>query len=164
LLYPDLKWSSGFLIPKLALILAAACYSAFGLFAKLNLHKHHPVALAAISATFSGLYNGTMVFFMQPSINLPTSSSSIIAIVWIGLITSALSQILLYYLIQKWSPIKLSMMSYVVPLTAVVLGVVALDEVLESHMILGGSLIFGCIYLIHSSSKNNRFKKKQAEY
>lgn len=141
---------STFLFQKLYLLLAAICYSGFGVFAKVNFPKEHPISLAALSSTGSALTMWVIMFYYNiPMSGLQITQNAVIALLWVGIITSGCSQVLVYFLIKKWGPSKFSTISYFAPLVSVVLGTMLLGEVLTLDVIVGGALILASIYIVN---------------
>jgi len=142
------------LIPQLAVILAAFCYAILSVYVKINFSKDHPLVLSSLSITFAALFLWIIIFITQDNINIPQQTETIIGITWMGGVSTALAQILLYYLIKKWSPTGVSLITYFMPLVAVSLGIIFLDEHLTTYTIIGGSIILFSIFL--ANQKVNR--------
>ncbi len=163
MLAPEYSTMASHMLPELAIILAAVCYSLFGVFAKLHFSKEHPIALAAISATASATVMISAALLQQGSLSLPNDINTWIAVLWIGIITSALSQILVYHLVRTWGPARLSLITYIMPVVAVILGVGFLGEQLTWPSLYGGGLIMLSIYCASRKSPFRRSFEQKTE-
>ncbi|MBS0236733.1 MAG: DMT family transporter [Proteobacteria bacterium] len=136
-------------VPELAIVLAAICYSVFSVFAKINFTKQHPIALAAISSTASAVFMLSVALYNNNTLHLPSNYGVWCAVLWIGVITGALSQILIYHLIRAWGAARLAMITYLMPVVAVLLGIFALGERLELQTTIGAAIIMLSIYMVN---------------
>jgi len=80
---------------------------------------------------------------------LPSLPITWLAVIWLGLMGTAVSFILYYYLIHSIGPTRTTLVTYVFPLVGVILGVVILDEMLDWRMIAGGALIVSSIAVVN---------------
>ena len=78
---------------------------------------------------------------LEAPLTLPQTPISWTATVWLALIGTALAYPLMFFLINTWGPTRASLVSYVIPVTAVVLGVTLLNESLDWRLAWGGILI-----------------------
>jgi len=75
------------------------------------------------------------------------------AILWLGLLGTALAFLLYFYLLNTVGPTRTTLVTYVFPLVGVVLGVVLLKETLNWQLILGGSLVVSSIIVVNRKTK-----------
>lgn len=78
------------------------------------------------------------------------------AVLYLGVVGSAFAFVLFYWLLQRMSPISLSLIIYITPLVALAFDFVIFKEMISLRALLGMSIIFAGIGLTH-------WKKKQAE-
>lgn len=71
----------------------------------------------------------------------------------LGVFASGVAYLLYYYIIQKGSAELGSLVTYLVPISAIMWGIIFLDESLTVQMIVGLLVIFSGVYLSSSSSK-----------
>lgn len=72
------------------------------------------------------------------------------AVVWLGLLGSALAYILFYYILAHWGPTRSALVTYVIPLIAVTIGAIFLNEQVDWHLIAGGLLILSGVGAVNS--------------
>ena len=78
------------------------------------------------------------------------------AVLYLGVIGSAFAFVLFYWLLQRMSPITLSLIIYITPLVALVFDFVVFEEMISFRALLGMGIIFAGIGLTH-------WKKKRTE-
>ena len=145
----------GNVLPEIAIIGAALCYAAQGVYTKIYFKEENFITLAVISSTTSAILFWGILLSNQTEISFPQENSTIIAIIWMGIVASTISLVLLYYLLKNWTPTRVSFITYAVPISAMFLGVVVLGEKLKTHMIIGATIIIASIIL-----SNQKLKRK----
>ena len=71
------------------------------------------------------------------------------AIIWLGLIGTTLAYPLMFGLIHSWGPTRATLVTYLIPITAVTLGVLALDEILDWIIVVGGMLVISGVATVN---------------
>ena len=72
---------------------------------------------------------------------------SILMILYLGVIGSALAFVGMYWLLAKTTATNVSLITFITPILALILGWVVLQEVPDPNVWLGGTLILAGIYL-----------------
>ena len=72
---------------------------------------------------------------------------SILAILYLGVVGSALAFVGMYWLLTKTTATKVSLITFITPITALILGWVVLQEIPDPSLGLGAVLILAGIYL-----------------
>jgi drug/metabolite transporter (DMT)-like permease len=135
----DVSGSSGELLGALAILLAALGYACGGM-----LVKHRFVDLDARAIMGASLGVAGLLLTPAAAIGWPDAVPSDDALISIGvlaLFSTALAFIAFRILIEEAGPARASVITYVAPLVAVVLGVLVLDESLGAGAIAGMALI-----------------------
>ncbi|WP_039455129.1 DMT family transporter [Candidatus Jidaibacter acanthamoebae] len=143
------------ILPELALIFCALCYATQAVYAKIHFKEQNFITLAVLSTTTAAILFWITLLMSQKEITFPQETSTIIAILWMAIVASTISLILLYYLIKSWTPTRVSFITYAVPIIAMFLGVAVLGEQLKAHMIIGAIIIIASIIL-----SNQKLKRK----
>jgi drug/metabolite transporter (DMT)-like permease len=114
-------------LSQLAVLCGALCYSANSIVARLLIRTDF---LAAATGTL--LVSAILVLPLTLAIDVPwtlaPSASSVAAIVWLGLGPTAVATILYFRLISSAGPTFMSLVNYLSPAVAVLLGVTLLGE------------------------------------
>ncbi|WLR59594.1 DMT family transporter [Guptibacillus hwajinpoensis] len=141
----------------LPMLIATACYGFASQYTKMNL-KDVPVdVLSFITLTIGTAGGGLlMVMFGEGSIEFTflLQRDILISLIGLGVFGSGLAYLLFYYMIQKGSAEFATLVTYLVPVTALIWGSVYLNEVITFPMIIGLLCIFTGVYM--SGRKANR--------
>jgi drug/metabolite transporter (DMT)-like permease len=81
--------------------------------------------------------------------HLPSLPITWLAVTWLGIMGTALSFILYYYLIHSVGPTRTTLVTYIFPLIGVLLGVLVLNELLDWRILVGGGMIVGSIVVVN---------------
>jgi drug/metabolite transporter (DMT)-like permease len=114
-------------ISQLAILCGALCYSANSVMARLLVRSDFLVAATA-TLLVSALLVIPLALILDAPWNLRPSLSSAAAIVWLGVGPTAIATILYFRLISSAGPTFMSLVNYLSPAIAVLLGVVLLGE------------------------------------
>lgn len=134
---------------ELAIIVASASYALGALFIRRWLQGGRPVSLAGGQLVMAFLLTAPLLTIPA---NHPASMPSTIAIgsvAALGLIGSGLAYVLYYRLIMAVGATRTLMVTYLVPLTAIIWGWLLLDETLSLRTFLGMGFIFSGILLVN---------------
>ena len=150
LLYPELggAWSHQ-LAGQAAVLLAAVCYAGATVFARKKARD-----LPAESQAFLQFFTATLMTWAftlatQRSLNFPKLPITWLALLWLGLLGSALAYIVFFDLLPRIGPTRMSMVTYIIPLFAVLLGIIFLDERFHWSAIFGALLILAGISIVN---------------
>ena len=139
--WPKLRLGAyGELLAYLSVYSATLCY-AVGLNLARRLKNHSPLVSAAGSLSGAALTAILFVIFVE---EVPASLGQevILAFLGIGLISTALAFSIMYYLLPRIGPVNFSMVTFLVPISAIFLGTTFLDEQMEWSQLLGMGVIF----------------------
>lgn len=133
---------------SLAAVGAGACYGAGLVYA-----KRHLLGVSAEVAATGQLSAGLVI--MLPVAALTTATEGIdlaphriVAIVLLGAVGTGFAYLLYYRSVAELGPTTTSLVTYLIPPIAVVVGVIALDEAFHLRVVLGGAMIVLGIALV----------------
>jgi drug/metabolite transporter (DMT)-like permease len=124
----------------LATLAAAFSYAAGSIYAR-RIGEQDPISLASGTMLISAVCSSAIAAPQIATIQWPAAVESMAAIAVLGLIATGLSTILFFRLVQGPGPTFLSIVNYLVPAWAVLLGAVILSETLSSSTLVGLALI-----------------------
>ncbi|WP_127584154.1 DMT family transporter [Paenibacillus koleovorans] len=130
------------------MLLAAICYG-FGS----QLSKRLLVGFSMYQISFGTLLTSVLACGVLGALTEPvvaadlTQWSNLVPIIGLGAFGSGFAYILFYYMVQKGSPEFASMVTYLVPCTALVWGALLLDEVIHWNSVAGLAIILGGVFL-----------------
>jgi drug/metabolite transporter (DMT)-like permease len=150
LLYPSRSgiWGNH-LAGQAAVLLAALCYGGSTVFAR-KMAK----GLPAQTQAFLQFLTATVMMWAftlatQRPLAFPRLPITWLALVWLGLLGSALAYILYFDLLPRIGPTRMSMVTYILPLFAVLLGIIFLEERFHWGAIIGALLILSGITIVN---------------
>jgi drug/metabolite transporter (DMT)-like permease len=154
----DLDWTNlnlAHLTGYGSILLATFCY---GLSA--NLSKQYLHQLSVYQQSFGVLFSGAitslgyLIYSGLPAVETVFRLDNILYLIGLGVFGSGVAYILFYILIQKGSAEFATLVTYMVPATAIFWGVVLLDESITTNSIIGLVLILCGVFI-------SGIKKKQ---
>lgn len=98
---------------------------------------------------------GGMIFItiaaaiLEAPYHIPQLPLTWLACAWMGIIGMGISTVAWFYLINQWGATRTSLVTFVFPPAAVLLGVIFLDEPLHWDILVGGGLIIAGIALVN---------------
>ena len=128
------------IIGALLTLLSVVFYSLGAVYVK-RFDDIDPRALIAgqlISASIALLL---LTIWDLPSIDLPANASPYIALIILGVFCTSMPMISLFLLIQRAGPASASLIAFFIPLVAIMLGALMLNEALPVTLIIGGGLV-----------------------
>lgn len=135
---------------QLAVLLASACYAASTILSRERL-RGEPIALAWGQVVFGAIIAVPLALAFEgaPDWGAPVKSWG--ALVSLALLSSALAYIIFFTLIQRVAATNVSIVSYLIPVVATLLGWVFLDEPIGARLALGLVLIVGGMMAVNGS-------------
>ena len=133
-------------LPKLAVILAAFGYVLSSIFAY-NLKNINIVSLTTMVLIFSSLMSFPFMLYYEINNYSSPSINSIIAVIYLGIMPTAIAYLLRFHIIAIAGPVFLSYVAYLIPMFAIFWGVIFLKEIISLSSIMAIFIIFIGIYV-----------------
>jgi drug/metabolite transporter (DMT)-like permease len=134
---------------QIAVVAAAVCYAATAVFVRRSLRHVEPVALAGGAQAVAFALAATGAFLLEAPLSSQISGRTLFAMSWLGLLGTCLAYILYFFIIGEWGATRATLVTYVLPVFAFILGAIVLDEKLTWRLLGGALLIFGGIALVN---------------
>lgn len=126
-----------------AVALAAMSYAIGAVFARRTLRGVPPMATAAYTVIVAAVEtNALAVVAGFPNITRFHSSTTF-AVLWLGLLGSALAYGLYYFIMENWGAARTTLVTYMLPAVGLTLGAIFLREIVDWR-ILAGSVLVVC--------------------
>ncbi len=111
------------------------------------------IALGSTSMAFVIMLALTIVFERPEGtlMPLPGTATGWFAVLWLGLLGTGLAYLLFFGILERWGATRTTLVTYVVPVVAIVLGYLALDERLRPLEIGGAMLIILGVVLMNAN-------------
>ena len=132
-----------------AVLLAAMFYASSGVFARRNTRGLSPIVQALVPLVVADSAIWLAAPLAESPFSLPKLPLTWLAVLWLGLVGSCFAYLLYYYLIHSVGPTRTTLVTYVFPLVGVALGVIFLNELLDWHLLVGGSMVVGSIAVVN---------------
>ncbi len=103
--------------------------------------KIHSLSLTAVPMTASAVVLGVFAWFLERDRPMIFEFAPVAAVLYLAVIGSALTFSLFFWLLKHVSVTQISMIAYGIPVVAVTIGTVFLDEPLTLRMVVGAVLV-----------------------
>jgi drug/metabolite transporter (DMT)-like permease len=132
----------------LAVLLASASYGASSLWAKKKLKDVPPMTSATCQLLCSTVVMGLLVvMFADPAQYLATSGPTWTALIALAVISTSIAYLIFFRIIASAGPSVVLLVTMLIPVSAIVLGAIFLDERLSPNELIG-TLMIGCALLV----------------
>lgn len=134
-----LSTSGALLLPQLAMLGSSFCYGVSGLWGRRVARlKAPPIAAAAGQLTASSIMMAPLALLIERPLSLPMPPVSVLlAVVGLALISTALAYIVYFRILATAGATNLSLVTFLVPVSALMLGILFLGETLHGRHLLG---------------------------
>jgi drug/metabolite transporter (DMT)-like permease len=147
---------AGDLAGQLAIVLASFFYGFFSVYSRQVMrHQSEPMVISAGSMVTASVVSGALMliapyFGGQPPVLLADlTSDALVALLLLGLLNTFVAYIIYYWIIQQLGAARASMVTYVTPAIALVLGAVVLNEHIDWRLLVGAALILSGIAAVN---------------
>lgn len=147
----DLTQSST--LGQLAVIGGVLGYSFGTVFARRYLQQADPAVTAGGQMLVAGAVMMPVALAADQPFDLDLSPKIALAWATLGVVSSALAYLLFFWLIRHITATQASMVSYLIPVTAVFLGALVLDERLGVNSFLGLALIIVGVWIMNDGAR-----------
>lgn len=133
----------------IAMLIASVCYGISLIFAKKMTKGLNPGEQSAGQIGMAVITISIATVLFEPHLRLPAPGITWFALVWLGLLGSAAATILWYSLLNSVGPTRTSLVGYVFPVIAVVLGIIFLQEDFSWQLVVGGIMVIGGVIWVN---------------
>lgn len=151
------------LMGMIAIVLSSISYACGAVFVRLRMKGQPPTVPAFFQVGIASLIVSVLAILFDSPIALPRDGRSLFAVVWLGVFGSSLAYLIFFRLVHTLGPTRISLIAYVMPIVAIVAGMLVLDEVLELQMIIGTAVILAGVGLANSRLGARRIFGRQRE-
>lgn len=136
-------------LAELAILAGVLGYSVGTVFAREYLQEADPIATAAGQALIGAAIMVPLALAIDRPFHLDLSTKHALAWTTLGVLPSGVAYLLMFPLIRQITATQASMVSYLIPITAVFLGALVLDERLGGSSFLGLALIIIGVWVVN---------------
>ena len=148
---PDLfrQGFSGAVVGQLAIILASLGYAAGSVIARKYLQGVPSATLSALQLGFALLWVTLPALIWEQPWTMQPSPMAWFSVLWLGLLGTGLAYLIFFKLLKSIGATPTTMVTYVIPIFAVIFGVFFLDEHLYWAQLAALALIFAGVWLVN---------------
>jgi drug/metabolite transporter (DMT)-like permease len=139
--------SQASLLGGLAVVGSAASAGLGNVVGKRYAERIDPASNVFVQALIATVLLLSLGLVTETNANLSFALPVIVAVLYLGVVGSALAFVGMYWLLKKTSATNVSLLTFITPILAVLLGWFVLNEVLDSNVALGTALILTGVYL-----------------
>ncbi|MEQ8356709.1 MAG: DMT family transporter [Kiloniellaceae bacterium] len=132
---------------QFAVLAAAVCYACSGIYGR-RLRHLSPIVAAAGMTTASAVLLLPLAALLDRPWTASPDAATWTALAALGLVSTAFAYILYFRILASAGATNVLLVTFLVPITALLLGIFVLDEVLTATALLGMLLIFGGLAVI----------------
>ena len=137
------------LLGELAVVFASLAYGSGNTYARRALRETRPLVLATGQVAWALLMVIPLALLVDGGISLPRVPEAFLAVGWLGAIGTGFAYLVFFRLLTRWGPTRASLVAYLLPVVAVVLGVVVLGEAVDATFLAGAILIVAGIWVVN---------------
>lgn len=124
-----------------AIVLASVCYAAMAVFTRRTLRAVPSMTIATFILAIAGAETVLLSLIFSPPPLAELHPKTLLAVVWLGALGSAVAYILAYFILASWGAARYTLVAYMLPMVGLSLGVVFLHETLDWRMLAGSALV-----------------------
>jgi drug/metabolite transporter (DMT)-like permease len=137
------------LLAQGAMLLAVLFYAGSSVYARRNTKGVAPTIQALVPLLSATVFIWALTPIIEGPLPWALQTDTWIAVAWLGLIGSCIAYLLYFYLIHAIGPTRATMVTYTFPVVGVVLGVVFLQEALNTELVLGAGLVLTSLFVVN---------------
>jgi drug/metabolite transporter (DMT)-like permease len=103
----------------------------------------HPFSLSAVPMGITAGVMGAVSLATEPVRTIPVSPSSVTSVLYLGIFGSAVTFSLYFWMLAHMPATRLSLVTYIIPVMATLVGVFALHEPFTPRTLSGSALVLG---------------------
>jgi drug/metabolite transporter (DMT)-like permease len=149
LIGPNIRNSSGQLIPYLAIVLAAGCYAASSAYARRYFRGQQPVLVAAGQLLVAGIVVIVLAALLEDQSAQSFPLQTAFALLWLGLLGSCAAYIFYFFVLEQWGATRATLVTYLIPIVGVTAGALVLGEVVGWRLVVGGVMILSGVGVVN---------------
>ncbi len=142
-----LRFDTTTVLAVAACVLAPLCYGLAGVYIRMRASGARPMAIAGGSQLFGGIALLPFAFVFPPAASAVDASVAMIVVAF-ALVCSGVAYLIYYKLIADIGPTKALTVTFLIPVFAMVWGLIFLHETVSGSMILGAALILVGTFLV----------------
>lgn len=154
----DAHWTDSSGLIGMLGILSTTVMQAFGLvMIKKYAQAVNPVALNFVGMSVAGVLLLAAGLIFEPVASIRWDAAAIGSILYLAIVGSVIAFVTYYWLLKRVEAVYLSLVSFINPIIAVILGAIVLDETLEAGVFAGATFVFVGIMIANGRQLYGKF-------
>jgi drug/metabolite transporter (DMT)-like permease len=137
------------LLAELAVVGASLAYAVGNTYARRNLRSTRPLVLSVGQVGSAAVWVTILAFVVDGGLTLPAVPEATFSVLWLGAIGTGFAYLVFFRLLTGWGPTRASLVAYLLPVVAVILGVVVLGETVDVFFVAGAVLIVAGVWVVN---------------
>jgi len=137
------------LLAELAVVGASLAYGIGNTYARRNLRSTRPLVLSTGQVGWAAVWVGVLALVADGGVTLPAVPEATFSVLWLGAIGTGFAYLVFFRLLTGWGPTRASLVAYLLPVVAVILGVVVLGETVDAFFLVGACLIVAGVWVVN---------------
>jgi drug/metabolite transporter (DMT)-like permease len=137
------------LLAELAVVASSLAYAIGNTYARRNLRDTRSLVLATGQVGWAVVLVGLLAFLVDGGVTLPAVPEATFSVLWLGAVGTGFAYIVFFRLLTGWGPTRASLVAYLLPVVAVILGVVVLGETVDAMFLGGAALIVAGVWVVN---------------
>ena len=137
------------LLAELAVVGSSLAYAIGSTYARRNLRNARPLVLATGQVGWAAVIVGVLALLVDGGVTLPDVPEAVVSVLWLGAVGTGFAYIVFFRLLTGWGPTRASLVAYLLPVVAVILGVVILGESIDALFVAGAALIVAGVWVVN---------------
>lgn len=137
------------LLAELAVVGSSLAYAIGNTYARRTLRATRPLVLATGQVGWAAVIVGVLAVLVDGGVTLPAVPEAAFSVVWLGAVGTGFAYIVFFRLLTGWGPTRASLVAYLLPVVAVILGVVVLGESVDALFLAGAALIVAGVWVVN---------------
>ena len=129
------------LLGQLAVVAAAACYGAGGVYARTLLRTEDPLSLSALQVTLGAVFAIPIALAWAGAPDFSLGVKAWLSLAALGALGTGLAYVAYFWLVDNTGSVRASLVTYIIPPVGLLLGWAVLDERIGLNALLGAALI-----------------------
>ncbi|MBV9279400.1 MAG: EamA family transporter [Chloroflexi bacterium] len=140
-----IRWSA--LASQGAIVLASLCYAVSAVFTRKTLRGVPSMTISLCTLCIAAAETLLLSLIFSPPPLTTMNPSALFAVVWLGVLGSALAYLFYFFIIENWGAARTTLVTYVLPVVGLSLGAIFLGETVDWRILAGSALVIAGIVL-----------------
>ena len=137
------------LLAEVAVVGASLAYAIGNTYARRNLRDTRPLVLSTGQVGWAVVLVGILAALVDGGVTLPAVPEAAFSVLWLGAVGTGFAYIVFFRLLTGWGPTRASLVAYLLPVVAVILGVIVLGEQVDAFFLAGAALIVAGVWVVN---------------